>query len=57
MTDANGIEKCIWKISYEQAINGKGTTFKELIQNNIYTPCKKCDGYYVICRNYKAEKL
>ena len=50
------IEKCIWKISYEHAMNSNGTTFKDIIKYEVYTPCKKCDGYYIICRNYTGEK-
>ena len=51
----NGIEKCIWKISYDHAMNSNGTTFKDIIKYEVYTPCKKCDGYYIICRNYTAK--
>jgi len=51
-----GIEKCIWKISLEYALGFKeGTTFRDIIKYQIYTPCAKCLGYDKKCIKYAGQ--
>ena len=49
----NTIDKCIWKITYEDSFKTKdGSKLKDLMDKKIYSPCKACKGYDKVCSKY-----
>ena len=54
------IEKCVWKEVYEVNQQGRGTSFKDLIDKGLDLKCRTCSGQQKekesSCGSYTSNK-